>query len=127
MATTYATAANKQVTPSRLRKFESITPTLLEPQIVPLVMYNNQLAMISKVLAPHTRRLAALPKKVLELDEMLFSYLHAPLAPAHNPSHTYEVAGKPIPDTLPVSPDAYSSIIQTGVKERSFYLAHHVR
>lgn len=81
VATTYATEVKKQVTLSRLRKFESVTHMLLEPQKVPLEMYNNQLDIIYKELAPHMCRFADLKKKVLGLDQMLFCDLHAPLDP----------------------------------------------
>ncbi|MGR5987620.1 hypothetical protein ACT7CT_13180 [Bacillus sanguinis] len=63
VATTYATEVKKQVTLSRLRKFESVTHMLLEPQKVPLEMYNNQLDIIYKELAPHMRRFADLKKE----------------------------------------------------------------
>lgn len=63
VATTYATEVKKQVTLSRLRKYESVTHMLLEPQKVPLEMYNNQLDIIYKELAPHMRRFADLKRK----------------------------------------------------------------
>ncbi|MBL2225351.1 oligoendopeptidase F, partial [Klebsiella pneumoniae] len=102
----------------RLRKFESVTHMLLEPQKVPLEMYNNQLDIIYKELAPHMRRFAVLKKKVLGLDEMLFCDLHAPLDPEFNPSITYEDAGTLIQDSLKILGDEYSSIIEKGFKER---------
>ncbi|KZD30204.1 oligoendopeptidase F [Bacillus cereus] len=126
VATTYATEVKKQVTLSRLRKFESVTHMLLEPQKVPLEMYNNQLDIIYKELAPHMRRLADLKKRVLGLDQMLFCDLHAPLDPEFNPAITYEEAGKLIQDSLRVLGDEYSSIIEKGFKERWVDLADNV-
>ncbi len=126
VATTYATEVKKQVTLSRLRKFESVTHMLLEPQKVPLEMYNNQLDIIYKGLAPHMRRFADLKKKVLGLDQMLFCDLHAPLDPEFNPTITYKEAGKLIQDSLKVLGDEYSSIIQKGFKERWVDLADNV-
>lgn len=126
VATTYATEVKKQVTLSRLRKFESVTHMLLEPQKAPLEMYNNQLDIIYKELAPHMRRFADLKKKVLGLDQMLFCDLHAPLDPEFNPAITYEEAGKLIQDSLQVLGDEYSSIIEKGFKERWVDLADNV-
>ncbi|EJR58580.1 oligoendopeptidase F [Bacillus cereus VD115] len=126
VATTYATEVKKQVTLSRLRKYESVTHMLLEPQKVPLEMYNNQLDIIYKELAPHMRRFADLKKKVLGLDQILFCDLHAPLDPEFNPAITYEEAGKLIQDSLKVLGDEYSSIIEKGFKERWVDLADNV-
>ncbi|PGD15500.1 oligoendopeptidase F [Bacillus toyonensis] len=126
VATTYATEVKKQVTLSRLRKYESVTHMLLEPQKVPLEMYNNQLDIIYKELAPHMRRFADLKKKVLGFDQMLFCDLHAPLDPKFNPAITYEEAGKLIQDSLKVLGDEYSSIIEKGFKERWVDLADNV-
>jgi len=126
VATTYATEVKKQVTLSRLRKYESVTHMLLEPQKVPLEMYNNQLDIIYKELAPHMRRFADLKKKVLGLDQMLFCDLHAPLDPEFNPTITYEEAATLIQDSLKVLGDEYSSIIEKGFKERWVDLADNV-
>ena len=126
VATTYATEVKKQVTLSRLRKFESVTHMLLEAQKVPLEMYNNQLDIIYKELAPHMRRFADLKRKVLGLDQMLFCDLHAPLDPEFSPAITYEEAGKLIQDSLQLLGDEYSSIIEKGFKERWVDLADNV-
>ncbi|MED1411727.1 MULTISPECIES: oligoendopeptidase F [Bacillus] len=126
VATTYATEVKKQVTLSRLRKYESVTHMLLESQKVPLEMYNNQLDIIYNELAPHMRRFADLKKKVLGLDQMLFCDLHAPLDPEFNPTITYEEAGKLIQESLKVLGEEYNAIIEKGFKERWVDLADNV-
>lgn len=118
MAATYATEVKKQVTLARLRNYESVTHMLLDPQQVSLEMYNNQIDIIYKELAPHMRRFAQLKKKVLCLDKMMFCDLKAPLDADFNPSTTFEEASQLIQDSLKVMGPEYSEIIQRGFKER---------
>ncbi|MFF2445685.1 oligoendopeptidase F [Neobacillus sp. NPDC058068] len=126
MAATYAAEVNKQVTLARLRKYESVTHMLLEPQQVTFEMYNNQIDIIYKELAPHMRRFAQLKQKVLGLDKMLFCDLKAPLDPDFNPKTTYEEASQVILDSLQVMGPEYCAIIERGFKERWVDLADNV-
>lgn len=126
MAATYATEVKKQVTLARLRKYQSVTHMLLEPQQVTLEMYNNQIDVIYKELAPHMRRFAQLKKKVLGLNKMLFCDLKAPLDPGFDPKTTYEEARQLIMDSLKVMGPEYSEIMERGFKERWVDLADNV-
>jgi oligoendopeptidase F len=126
IAATYSTEVTKQVTLSRLRKYDSVTQMLLEPQQVTMEMYNNQLDIIFTELAPHMRRLAQLRKKVLGLEKMLFCDLKAPLDPDFNPDTTYEEASKTILEAVKVMGPEYSGIIERGFKERWVDLADNV-
>ncbi|MDP4171545.1 MAG: oligoendopeptidase F [Bacillota bacterium] len=125
-ASTYSTEVKKQVSFSRLRKYESVTHMLLEPQQVSIEMYNNQLDIIYKELAPHMRRYAELKKKVLGLDKMLFCDLKAPLDPDFNPSTTYEEASKVILESLKVMGPEYSEIMEKAFADRWVDLADNV-
>ncbi|KAG2898722.1 hypothetical protein PC117_g22458 [Phytophthora cactorum] len=69
----YATEVKKQVVLSRLRGYDDVTDMLLSPQQVSKEMYNNVLDIIQQELAPHMRRLAALKKRELGLDKLMFS------------------------------------------------------
>ncbi|MDQ1145784.1 oligoendopeptidase F [Bacillus sp. SORGH_AS 510] len=126
MAATFATEVKKQITLARMRKFQSVTHMLLEPQQVTLEMYNNQIDVIYKELAPHMRRFAQLKKKVLGLDKMLFCDLKAPLDPDFDPKTTYEEASQLIMDSLKVMGPEYSEIMERGFKERWVDLADNV-
>lgn len=125
-AATYATEVKKQVALSRLRKYDSVTEMLLHPQQVTTEMYNNQLDIIQKELAPHMRRFAKLKKKVLGLDKMMFCDLKAPLDPEFNPKTSYEEASKVILESLKVMGPEYSEIMQKGLSERWVDLADNV-
>ncbi|MGG3466967.1 oligoendopeptidase F [Neobacillus pocheonensis] len=118
MATTYATEIKKQVTLARLRKYESVTHMLLEPQQVSLEMYNNQIDIIFKELAPHMRRYTQLKQKLLGLNQMLFCDLKAPLDADFNPATTFEEASQLILESLKIMGPEYSEIIERGFKER---------
>jgi oligoendopeptidase F len=126
MAATYSTEVTKHVALSRLRNYESATHMLLDPQQVTLEMYNNQIDIIYKELAPHMRRFADLKKKVLGLDKMMFCDLKAPLDASFNPKTTYEEATNLILDALKVMGPEYSEIMERGFKERWVDLADNV-
>jgi oligoendopeptidase F len=125
-ATVYATEVKKQVALARLRNYESVTHMLLDSQQVTVDMYNNQLDIILKELAPHMRRFAELKKQVLGLDKMQFCDLKAPLDPDFNPSTTYEEASKVILESLQVMGPEYCEIMEKGLTERWVDLADNV-
>lgn len=126
MAATYSMEVTKQVALSRLRKYESVTHMLLEPQQVSLEMYNNQLDIIFNELAPHMHRFARLKKRVLGLDKMLYCDLKAPMDSNFNPKTTYEEARHIILEAVKVMGEEYSEIIEKGFKERWVDLADNV-
>ncbi|WP_337019505.1 oligoendopeptidase F [Oceanobacillus massiliensis] len=117
-AATYATEITKQITLSRLRKYESVTDFLLAKQQVTKEMYHNQLEVIQKELAPHMRRFIKLKKEKLGLDEIRYSDLKAPLDPEFNPKTTYEDATATIVEALKVMGPEYTEIIKKGIAER---------
>lgn len=118
IAAAYSAEVKKQVTLSRLRNYQSVEEMLLEPHQVTLEMYNNQIDIIFKELAPHMRRFAQLKKKALGLDVMKFCDLKAPLDPDFNPETTYEEASQLILESLKVMGPEYSEIIEKGFKDR---------
>jgi oligoendopeptidase F len=125
-AATYATEVKKQVALSRLKKYSSVTEMLLEPQQVTEEMYNNQLDIITKELAPHMRRYANLKKRVLGLDKVLFCDLKAPLDPDFSPEISYKEASEMILEALKVMGPEYSEIMQKGLTERWCDLSDNV-
>ncbi|MDO7905673.1 oligoendopeptidase F [Paenibacillus sp. JX-17] len=118
IAEAYATEVKKQVVMSRLRGYESVTEMLLQPQQVTTGMYSNILDIIQQELAPHMRKLAALKKRELGLEELYFCDLKAPLDPDFNPEVTYEEACSTIEKALAVMGPEYSEIVQHAFQDR---------
>ncbi|MEC0127448.1 oligoendopeptidase F [Paenibacillus pabuli] len=114
----YATEVKKQVVLSRLRGYDEVTDMLLSPQQVSKEMYNNVLDIIQQELAPHMRRLAALKKRELGLDKLLFCDLKAPLDPEFSPAITYEEACTLIQEALAVLGPEYGEIVKRAFSER---------
>ncbi|MCY9401284.1 oligoendopeptidase F [Bacillus haynesii] len=126
IAAIYETEVKKQVSMSRLRGYESVTHMLLQPQSVTLEMYHNQLDVINNELAPHMRKYAALKKRVLDLDEMRFCDLQAPLDHDFSPKTTFEQAGRMILDALQVMGPEYAEVMETALTERWVDLADNI-
>src|SRR5690625_1643923 len=111
-AATYATEVTKQVTIARLRKYESVTDMLLQPQQVTKDMYHQQLDVIQKELAPHMRKYIELKQKQLGLDEMRICDLQVSIDPTFNPTTTYEEATTDILDALKIMGPEYTNIMK---------------
>ncbi|MEN1984731.1 oligoendopeptidase F [Paenibacillus hubeiensis] len=117
-AEAYGAEVKKQVVLSRLRGYEDVTEMLLHPQQVSREMYNNVLDIIQAELAPHMRRLAALKKRELGLDKLMFCDLKAPLDPEFSPAISYEEACELIQEALAVLGPEYSEIVSRAFSER---------
>lgn len=126
IAAVYETEVKKQVGMSRLRGYQSATDMLLQPQSVTLEMYHNQLDVIKNELAPHMCKYAALKKRVLDLDDMRFCDLQAPLDHDFSPKTTYEQAGRMILDALQVMGPEYAEVMETALTERWVDLADNI-
>ncbi|MSO00194.1 oligoendopeptidase F [Bacillus paralicheniformis] len=126
IAAVYETEVKKQVGMSRLRGYHSATDMLLQPQSVTLEMYHNQLDVIKNELAPHMRKYAALKKRILDLDEMRFCDLQAPLDHDFSPKTTYEQASRMILDALQVMGPEYAEVMETALTERWVDLADNI-
>lgn len=92
IAHNYATHVNHDKIMSKLRGFDSVFDYLLSKQYVGKDLYDRQIDLIMKELAPHMRRYAQLVKEAHGLDEMHFADLKISLDPELSPSVTYEEA-----------------------------------
>lgn len=117
-ASIYSTQVKKEVTESRLRGYESVTDMLLRSQKVTKEMYNRQIDVIYKELAPHMRKFAGLIKKELGLDTVHFYDLKAPIDTSFNPPATYDQAKETVLKALAVMGDDYIEIMNKAFDER---------
>lgn len=117
-ASVYATEVRKQVALSRIRGYKSVTDMLLEPQKVSRQMYENQINIIYKELAPHMRRFAKLKQKQFGLEKMNFWDLKAPIDAGVDPAATYESIKETIINAVAVMGEEYQNIIKRAYDER---------
>ena len=117
-AATYATEVTKQITIAGLRGYDSVIDMLLQPQQVTKEMYENQLNIIQKELAPLMRRYAKLVEQDYKLDKIRFCDLKAPLDPEFNPETTYGEAKEMILDALKILGPEYSAAMEKAFDER---------
>ncbi|MFD1673751.1 oligoendopeptidase F [Alicyclobacillus fodiniaquatilis] len=126
IAATYATEVKKQVVQARLRKYESVTHMLLQPQHVTIEMYNNQLDIIQNELAVHMRKFAQLKQRLLGLPQMRHCDLKVPIDGGFNPATTFAEASNVILEALSILGPEYTAIIETALAERWVDLADNV-
>lgn len=117
-ASVYSTEVKKQVALSRLRGYESVTDMLLQSQKVTKEMYNRQIDIIYKELAPHMRKFAKLIKDELNLDKVNFYDLKAPIDTSYNPSATFEEAKETVLKSLAIMGEDYVNIMKRAFDER---------
>jgi len=117
-AEAYGTEVKRQVIESRLRGYDSVTDMLLTPHQVTSEMYNNILDILQEELAPHMRKYASLKKRVLQLEEMTFADLKAPLDPDFSPGITFQEAGELIKETLSIFGPEYGEIVSDAFEKR---------
>lgn len=125
-AAVYATEITKQIQLAKIRKFNSVTEMLLHPQQVTIEMYENQLNIIQKDLAPHMRKLAKLKKRMLNLDRITYADLKAPIDPDFKPEITFEEAKKMILEALSVLGQEYITIIEDAFEKRWIDYANNI-
>ncbi len=117
-AKTYDMHLQKEKTTSDLRGYKDVFEYLLFNQEVDRSMYDRQIDLIMKDLAPHMRKYAKLLQKVHGLDEMTFSDLKISLDPNYEPKITIEESKKYIEDALAIMGDDYMTMIDRSYKER---------
>ncbi|CAM3145731.1 oligoendopeptidase F [Filibacter tadaridae] len=117
-AKTYDTHLQTEKTMSDVRGYDTVFDYLLFDQEVDRTMYDRQIDLITKELAPHMRKYAKLLQKVHGLDKMTFADLKIPLDPTYEPEITVEESRKYIDDALAIMGDDYLDMVDRSYKER---------
>ena len=117
-AKVYNTHVQQEKTMANLRGFDSVIDYLLFDQDVDRELYNRQIDLITKELAPHMRRYAKLIQKAHGLEKMTFADLKIALDPSYDPKVTMEEAKDYIQKSLTVMGDDYNQMIEQAFNER---------
>ena len=81
-------------------------------------MYRNVLHGVHDTLAPHMRRLLALRRRVLGVDQLYRYDLEAPLDAGYDPPVTFEEAARLIGEGLGVLGPRYQAMLTTAFRDR---------
>ncbi|MEK4714061.1 oligoendopeptidase F [Sporosarcina sp. resist] len=117
-AKTYDMHLQTEKTTADLRGYNSIFDYLLFTQEVDKSMYDRQIDLITKELAPHMRKYAKLLQKVHGLDKMTFADLKISLDPTYEPKITVDESKKYIDDALAIMGTDYMEMVDRSYKER---------
>ncbi|WP_416143896.1 oligoendopeptidase F [Planococcus koreensis] len=117
-AKTYDMELQTEKTTADLRGYSSIFDYLLFDQEVDRSLYNRQIDLIMKELAPHMRKYAKLLQQVHGLDEMTFADLKISLDASYEPEITVEESKKYINEALAVMGPDYLEMVERSYAER---------
>ncbi|MDO5717582.1 MAG: oligoendopeptidase F [Tissierellia bacterium] len=117
-ATCYSKQIQKEKTMSELRGFDSVFDYLLFDQKVSRKLYDRQIDIIMKELAPHMRKYARLLKRVHGLDKMTYADLKLNLDPEYEPKVDISKAKDYIMEGLSILGDDYQKMLERAFSER---------
>ena len=117
-AKTYDMQLQTEKTTSDIRGYDTVFDYLLFNQEVDKSMYDRQIDLITKELAPHMRKYAKLLQKVHGLDKMTFADLKISLDPSYEPKITIAESKKYIDDALAIMGDDYLNMVDRSYEER---------
>ncbi len=114
----YNTHIQQEKTMADLRGFDSVIDYLLFSQDVDRSLYNRQIDLITKELAPHMRRYAKLIQQANGIEKMTFADLKIALDPDYDPKLTMTEAKEYVEKALDVMGEDYKEIIEKAFNER---------
>lgn len=117
-AKTYNTHIQTEKTIATLRGFDSVIDYLLDDQEVERDLYNRQIDVTMKELAPHMQRYAKLLQKEHQLEKMTFADLKISLDPEFEPSITVEESRDYLKKSLGIMGEDYLKMIDDSFDQR---------
>ncbi|MGE8037178.1 oligoendopeptidase F [Lysinibacillus sp. NPDC093692] len=114
----YNTHIQQEKTMAELRGFDSIIDYLLFDQDVDRSLYNRQIDLITKELAPHMRRYTKLIQQANGIENMTFADLKIALDPEYDPKLTMSEAKEYVENALSVMGEDYKNMIEKAFNER---------
>lgn len=117
-AATYLAHCQQEKTMATIRGFDSVIDYLLFEQRISRKLYDRQIDVIMKDLAPIMRRYAKLLKKMHNLDEIRYEDLKIELDGEFSKSISVEEAKSMIKDGLSILGDEYTEMVDRAFNER---------
>ena len=117
-AAAYNACVTKEKTLSGLRRFDNVFDSLLFDQKVTREMYDRQIDVITRRLAPHMRRYARLLGKKYGLDRMTFADLKIALDPEYDPKVTIGESHQYVREALSILGSEYVDMVDKAYRER---------
>jgi oligoendopeptidase F len=117
-AAAYNAQVQKEKTMADLRGFDSVFDSLLFPQHVTRELYDRQIDLIMKELAPHMRKYAKLLQKIHGLDKMTYADLKIAVDPEYDPKVTIPESRKYVEEGLSIMGEDYVAMIQEAYDNR---------
>lgn len=101
-----------------MRGYDTVIDSLLHNQYVERDLYNRQIDLITKELAPHMRRYATLLKEVHGLDKMTFADLKIALDPEFDPDVSKEEAMDYVRKAVAPMGQDYTAMVEEAFANR---------
>ncbi len=117
-AKTYNTHVTTEKTIATLRGYDSVIDYLLADQEVDRELYNRQIDLIMKELAPHMRRYAKLLQQTHGLETITVADLKTSLDPEYEPAITVEESRDYLKKALAILGDDYLAMIDDAFDHR---------
>jgi len=117
-AKTYNTHVTTEKTIATLRGYDSVIDYLLADQEVDRELYNRQIDLIMKELAPHMRRYAKLLQQTHGLETITVADLKTSLDPEYEPAITVEESRDYLKKALAILGDDYLTMIDDAFDHR---------